>query len=56
MIGTRKELLAARLKLLEAEKELTRRSELRHRNASKRERRRVAAQGDPLQCAEGITR
>ena len=31
-------------------------AELRHRNASKRERRRVVAQGDPLQCAEGITR
>jgi hypothetical protein len=30
--------------------------ELRHRDASKRERRRVVAQGDPLQCAEGITR
>ena len=31
-------------------------AELRHRNASKRESRRVVAQGDPLQCAEGITR
>ena len=31
-------------------------AELRHRDASKRERRRVVAQGDPLQCAEGITR
>ena len=31
-------------------------AELRHRDASKRERRRVVAQGDPLQCAERITR
>src|SRR5713101_2870010 len=31
-------------------------AELRHRNASKRESRRIVAQGDPLQCAEGITR
>ena len=31
-------------------------AELRHRDASKREGRRVVAQGDPLQCAEGITR
>ena len=31
-------------------------AELRHRDAAKRERRRVVAQGDPLQCAEGITR
>ena len=31
-------------------------AELRHRNASKRERRRVVAQGDPLQRAEGIAR
>ena len=31
-------------------------AELRHRDASKRERGRVVAQGDPLQCAEGITR
>jgi len=31
-------------------------AELRHRDASKRERRRVFAQGHPLQCAEGITR
>jgi hypothetical protein len=31
-------------------------TELRHRDASKRERRRVVAQGDPVQCAEGITR
>ena len=31
-------------------------AELRHRDASKRERRRVVAQGDPLQRAEGITR
>ena len=30
-------------------------AELRHRDASQRERRRVVAQGDPLQCAEGIT-
>jgi hypothetical protein len=30
--------------------------ELRHRDASKRKRRRVLAQGDPLQCAERITR
>jgi hypothetical protein len=27
-----------------------------HRDASKRERRRVLAQGDPVQCAQGITR
>src|SRR5438093_6467250 len=31
-------------------------AELRHRNASKRKRRRVFAQGNPLQCAERITR
>ena len=31
-------------------------AELRHRDASKRESRRVVAQGDPLQCAEGIAR
>jgi hypothetical protein len=31
-------------------------AELRHRDASKRESRRVVAQGDPFQCAEGITR
>src|SRR2546429_4508896 len=31
-------------------------AELRHRNASKRQSRRIVAQGDPLQCAEGITR
>jgi len=31
-------------------------AERRHRDASKRERRRVVAQGDPVQCAEGITR
>ena len=31
-------------------------AELCHRDASKRERRRVVAQGDPLQCAEGIAR
>src|SRR5216117_2102100 len=31
-------------------------AELRHRDASKRERRRVVAQGDPVQGAEGITR
>jgi hypothetical protein len=31
-------------------------AELRHRDASKRETRRVVAQGNPLQCAEGITR
>jgi hypothetical protein len=30
-------------------------AELRLRDASQRERRRVVAQGDPLQCAEGIT-
>src|SRR5262245_20100742 len=30
-------------------------AELCHRDASKREGRRVDAQGDPLQCAEGIT-
>jgi hypothetical protein len=30
-------------------------AELRHRDASQSERRRVAAQGYPLQCAEGIT-
>jgi len=29
---------------------------LRHRDASKRERRRVVAQGDPLQCAERVAR
>jgi hypothetical protein len=28
-------------------------AELRHRDASKRERRRVVAPGDPVQCAEG---
>jgi hypothetical protein len=31
-------------------------AELRHRDAPKRQRRRVVAQGDPVQCAEGITR
>jgi hypothetical protein len=31
-------------------------AEPRHRDASKRERRRVVAQGDPVQCAKGITR
>ena len=31
-------------------------AELRHGDASKREGRRVVTQGDPLQCAEGITR
>ena len=31
-------------------------AELRHRDAAQRERRRVVAQGDPLQCAERITR
>ena len=31
-------------------------AELRHRDASERERRRVVAQGDPLQRPEGITR
>src|SRR5712675_2498421 len=31
-------------------------AELRHRDAAKRERRRVVAQGDPVQRAEGITR
>ena len=31
-------------------------AELRHRDASKRERRRIVAQRDPVQCAEGITR
>jgi Bacterial extracellular solute-binding proteins, family 3 len=31
-------------------------AELRHRDASKRESRRVVAQGDPLQCAEGVAR
>ena len=31
-------------------------AELRHRDAAKRERRRVVAQGDPLQRAEGIAR
>ena len=31
-------------------------AELRHRDASQRERRRVVTQGDPLQCAKGITR
>jgi hypothetical protein len=30
-------------------------TELRHRDASKRECRRVVAQGDPVQCTEGIT-
>jgi hypothetical protein len=29
-------------------------AELRQRDASKRERRRVVTQGDPLQCAEGV--
>src|SRR3546814_10165355 len=31
-------------------------SDLRHRDAAQRESRRVIAQGDPVQCAEGITR
>jgi hypothetical protein len=31
-------------------------AELRHRDASKRERRRIVAERDPVQCAEGITR
>ena len=31
-------------------------AELRHRDAAKREGRGVVAQGNPLQCAEGITR
>ena len=31
-------------------------AELSHRDASKRESGRVVAQGDPVQCAEGITR
>jgi hypothetical protein len=31
-------------------------AELRHRDASKRERRRIVAQGDLVQCAQGITR
>jgi hypothetical protein len=31
-------------------------AKLRHRNATKRERGRVVAQGDPVQCPEGITR
>ena len=31
-------------------------AELRHRDAAKRERRRVVAQRDPLQCTEGIAR
>jgi hypothetical protein len=31
-------------------------AELRHRDASKRESRRVVAQGNSVQCAEGITR
>jgi len=31
-------------------------AELRHRDASKRKSRRVVAQGDPVQCPEGITR
>jgi len=30
-------------------------AELRHRNAAKRERRRIVAQSHPVQCAEGIT-
>ena len=30
-------------------------AELRHRDASQRERRRIVAQRDSLQCAEGIT-
>src|ERR1700675_2519069 len=30
-------------------------AELRHRDAAKRERRRIVAQGDPVQRAEGIT-
>jgi hypothetical protein len=29
---------------------------LRHRDASKRQRTRVVAQGDPVQCAKGVTR
>jgi hypothetical protein len=31
-------------------------AELRHRDASKRERRRIITQGDALQCAKRITR
>ena len=31
-------------------------AELRHGDASQRESRRIVAQGDPLQCAEGIAR
>ena len=31
-------------------------ADLRHRDASKRESRRVVAQRDPFQCAEGIAR
>src|SRR6266567_7274340 len=31
-------------------------AELCHRDASKREGRRIVAQGDPVQCAERITR
>jgi hypothetical protein len=31
-------------------------AQLRHRDASKRERRRVVAQGDPVRCAKEITR
>jgi hypothetical protein len=31
-------------------------AKLRHCDASKRERWRVVAQGDPVQCAKGITR
>src|SRR4029453_13221717 len=31
-------------------------AELRHRDASKCERRSIVTQGNPLQCAEGITR
>ena len=31
-------------------------AKLRHRDAAKRERRRVVAQGDPVQCAKRITR
>ena len=31
-------------------------AKLRHRDASQRQRRRVVAQGNPFQCAEGVTR
>jgi len=31
-------------------------AELRHRDASQRERRRILAQRDSLQCADGVTR